>query len=215
MTNENQTDLFKKLDFQYHKPKSHIVQIGDPVLKKKSLPVPKEELNSKLVKNTIEVLKDIINRYNAVGVAAPQIGVPLKITCVQLTEKQHKEYGFFARLTKAEPIPKQILINPTYRPLTNETMTFNEGCLSMLGFSAMVPRFKEIEVEYTKEDGELSIWRAKNYTARILQHEIDHLEGKLFVEKMKPESLAFGFWEMVNQLEGNFSHNFAPNQLEP
>ena len=215
MTNENQTDLFKKLDFQYHKPKSHIVQIGDPVLKKKSLPVPKEELNSKLVKNTIEVLKDIINRYNAVGVAAPQIGVPLKITCVQLTEKQHKEYGFFARLTKAEPIPKQILINPTYKPLTNETMTFNEGCLSMLGFSAMVPRFKEIEVEYTKEDGELSIWRAKNYTARILQHEIDHLEGKLFVEKMKPESLAFGYWEMVNQLEGNFSHDFSPNQSVP
>ena len=80
-----------------------------------------------------------------------------------------------------EPISKRILINPSFKVSDDTMIKEREGCCSMHGFSAIVPRSKEIVVSFLSEDGKQIVWRAKDWTARILQHEIEHLEGKVFI----------------------------------
>ena len=108
-----------------------------------------------------------------------------------------------------EQIKKRILINPSFN-VTNEVLiSEREGCCSMHGFSAMVPRHKEIAVRFLTEDGETILWRAKNWTARILQHEIEHLDGKLYIDKMVNDTLMFNYWKSVNQRSGQFALSFG------
>ena len=107
-----------------------------------------------------------------------------------------------------ESFPQRILINPTLKIVDESTISFREGCCSMHGFSAIVPRYKEILVTYQNEKGEKIAWRAKNWTARILQHEIDHLYGKIFLDNMVKASLEFNYWKQVNDRNGDFKLSF-------
>ena len=192
------------------RPHNHIVQIGDPILRKSAKEVPKDMLNHPLVKETIKELKNVIDKYDAIGLSAPQIGIDLKITCVQMTKKQINSWDEETIKTRQmEPIKKRILINPSYKVTNEDLIIDREGCCSMHGFSAVVPRHKEITVKFLSEDGEIIVWRAKNWTARILQHEIEHLDGKLFIDKMATDTLMFNYWKSVNNRSGNFQISFG------
>ncbi len=79
----------------------------------------------------------------------------------------------------------------------------------MHGFSAVVPRHKSVQVNYHNEEGQKATWNATGWTARILQHELDHLHGKLFVDRMKNESLMFNYWQAVNEKHGDFYIGFG------
>ena len=93
-----------------------------------------------------------------------------------------------------EPVPKRILINPNYEVVNKEEIVMNEGCLSVHACEAKVPRYKEIIAKFLNENGEEITWHAKDWTARIIQHEISHLNGKLFVDEMVPNTLKFYYW---------------------
>ena len=108
-----------------------------------------------------------------------------------------------------EPISKRILINPSFKVSDDTIIKEREGCCSMHGFSAIVPRSKEIVVSFISEDGKQVVWRAKDWTARVLQHEIEHLEGKVFIDKMENDTLMFNYWQSVNARSGQFYLGFG------
>ncbi|HEX8638646.1 MAG TPA: peptide deformylase, partial [Pyrinomonadaceae bacterium] len=86
-------------------------------------------------------------------------------------------------------IPFHVIINPHITARSDETVMFFEGCLSVMAYRALVPRHRRIKVECLNEFGEKQVIEAQGWYARILQHEIDHLEGNLFVDKMCSKSL--------------------------
>ena len=82
------------------------------------------------------------------------------------------------------PVPVRVFINPTLTPIGEDKVTFFEGCLSVAGFAGLVERFHEVEVTGLDEKGQSQTWRVKGWPARILQHEVDHLAGTLYIDRM-------------------------------
>merc|ERR1719270_604066 len=144
-----------------------------------------------------------IDNYDAVGLAAPQIGIDLKIACVQVTPSQVRQQDY-ENIKKfgIEAVTKTVLINPTYKVIDDEKILMKEGCLSVHVCEALVPRFKEIIVNFFDKNGNQKSWQAKNWTGRILQHEISHLNGKLFVDEMVPNTLMFYYYLCQNAQYG-------------
>jgi peptide deformylase len=165
--------------------KLDIVQAGHPVLRARADEITPDELGQKplreLVKNMIEAMR----RAPGVGLAAPQIGVGKRVIVLEDAEK------LMLRLTPEEralrgraPFALKTIVNPVLEILESEEVVFFEGCLSVRGFSALVPRAKAVVVRGLDEKGEPIEWRAEGWPARILQHECDHLEGTLYVDRM-------------------------------
>ena len=189
---------------------SHIVQIGDPVLRQPCHEVDKSLIKSESVQETIKSLKNALKKYDAVGVSAPQVGVPLRICCVHMTSKQLSVWDPDTVKTRGmEAFKQQILINPEFRVTDDTVQLYREGCTSINGFSGIVPRPKEISVKALTEEGEEVNFRVKNWTARIIQHEIDHTNGILFTDKIVPDSLMFEYWETVNNRQGQFRLTYS------
>jgi peptide deformylase len=169
-----------------------IVQAGNPGLRRRADPVPERLFNTPELQGLIDLMKTTMRRAPGVGLAAPQIGVPLQVIVLEDTE------ALMQSLTKAEreergriPIPFDAWINPMMEPLANDQAEFFEGCLSVLGYEAKVKRYVRIKVEGLDQQGqkkgpqEMSGW-----PARIIQHELDHLAGTLYVDRMDPRTFA-------------------------
>lgn len=166
-----------------------IVQIGDPVLRAASRPLEREEIRSPGIQQLIEWMRATMYDAPGVGLAAPQIGLSLQLAVIedradllQSIPPEHLEER------KRRPVPFQVLINPRIR-LEGQTVEFFEGCLSVSGFAALVPRFTEVQVDCLDHRGEPISFRAEGWHARIVQHEVDHLSGAVYVDRMHPRSL--------------------------
>jgi peptide deformylase len=127
---------------------------------------------------------------NGVGLAAPQIAVPLRLFVVEdtqdrmshLTPEQQKARNRY-------PFPFEAVINPVWYATSPEMVIETEGCLSIPGFKADVCRYWAIEVEGFQPNGQRKTWSLKGWPARIFQHEIDHLDGRLLTDCMLPRTL--------------------------
>lgn len=193
---------------------SKIVQIGNPILRKPATKVENNSVKSDFVQDTVKKLETAIDNYDAVGLAAPQVGIDLKIACVQVTATQLQSHAYEnIKEFGMEPVPKTVLINPTLEVINNEKILMNEGCLSVHACEALVPRYKEIKAKFLDKNGEENVWHAKDWTARILQHEISHLNGKLFVDEMMPNTLKFHYWLCQNAQYGHFNKKFIENNV--
>lgn len=169
-----------------------IVKAGHPALRRVAQPLSKEDIQSP---ETVKLVKDMIasiKRDKASGVSAPQLGVSKRIVAYEITAEMMHLESRVRNLSKLgmEAVPLTVLYNLNVKPLGKATATHREGCLSVPGFSAHVPRALTIEATALDEDGEPVKFRASGWTARVLQHENDHLEGKLFVDRMLPETFA-------------------------
>lgn len=135
-----------------------------------------------LIRNLFETLHK--SKRPGVGLAAPQVGISLNLTVIgfEPTEQEMKEEK------DLKPVPVTVLINPKTTWLSKETVIDKEGCLSVDNTVIDVPRFQKIHIEYIDENGKRQKLKAKNYIARVLQHEIDHLQGKLIVDYKKSKS---------------------------
>jgi peptide deformylase len=124
-----------------------------------------------------------------VGLAAPQVGLPLQLAVIEDREDFLKAIPP-AELSEKErtPVPFHVIINPKIEIVGDDTAQFFEGCLSLSGFSALVPRSRQVRVTYWNEHGEEKSVLAAGWYGRILQHEIDHLHGTLYIDKMRPRS---------------------------
>jgi len=171
--------------------KMEIVQTGCPVLHMPAREVPAELFGTAALARLIETMKETMRDAPGVGLAAPQIGVPLRIIVLE------DQPSLMTRLTEAEiaerertPFEFTAIINPVLRSRSKEMKTFKEGCLSVRGLVAEVERHLSVEVTGVGVNGEeRTPWVARGWPARILQHEIDHLDGILYFQRAVPGAL--------------------------
>jgi peptide deformylase len=163
-----------------------IVQVGEPVLRGKACKLTVDEIQSDEIQRLIEHMRETMRDAPGVGLAAPQIGLPLQLAVIEDREEYLKGISL-EDLAERErrPIPYQVIINPTITATSEKTVDFYEGCLSLVGFSAIVPRAHMIRVECLDEHGQSKTIDASGWHARILQHEIDHLQGNLYIDRMR------------------------------
>jgi peptide deformylase len=162
-----------------------IASAGEPVLRNAARPLRLEEINSARIRELIEHMRETLADAPGVGLAAPQIGEPLQLAIIE----DKAEYQ--ANLTSEElaererrPVPFHVFINPEIEFLSPSDVNFFEGCLSLPGFMAMVPRARKVRVRALDESGDPVEIEAEGWHARILQHEIDHLKGTLYIDRM-------------------------------
>jgi peptide deformylase len=150
-----------------------------------------EEICSKYVRNLIEYMRETMHDAPGVGLAAPQIGVPLQLVVIEDSpEAIQKLSPQQAAERERWPVPFRVLINPVLTIPEGAAAEFFEGCLSLAGYTAIVPRATKVHVEGLDEHAEPVIIDATGWYARILQHEIDHLHGVLYIDRMNPRSFA-------------------------
>jgi peptide deformylase len=170
--------------------KLKIVQAGDPVLRKEARQLTKEKIASPAIQQLIESMRETMREAPGVGLAAPQIGESIQLAVIE----DRAEYldgvspEHLAKLQRAG-VPFHVIINPKLYILDNSSAQFFEGCLSVEGYQAVVARALNVRVECLNERGEEVTINAQGWYARILQHEIDHLNGTLYVDRMKTRTL--------------------------
>lgn len=169
----------------------NIVQVGETVLRGKSKLVQRDEILSARTEKLIAQMRDAMRNAPGVGLAAPQIGVPLSIAVIEDKPEYMKdipEEVLAAR--ERRPVPFHVIINPVLTLRPGSPVEFFEGCLSLAGFTAIVPRAQEVRVECLDQHGEPQVIEASGWYARILQHEIDHLNGTLYIDRMLSRSFS-------------------------
>jgi peptide deformylase len=168
-----------------------IRQAGEPVLRQKSRALSLDEIRSQSVRDLIESMRETMYDAPGVGLAAPQVGVPLQLVVIEdSSEAIQKLSAAQVAERRRRPVPFHVLINPVLTILDGAPAEFFEGCLSLAGYTAIVPRAIKVHVEGFNEHAEPVVIEATGWYARILQHEIDHLHGILYVDKMNPRSFA-------------------------
>ena len=168
-----------------------IMQVGEPVLRKQARALLVEEIQSEAIQQLIRDMKETMYDAPGVGLAAPQIGESLQLAVIEDREEYtQKASAEFLQKRGRSPVPFHVIINPKITILKSSTVEFYEGCLSFKGFTGIVPRALEVKVECLDENAKPRIIRASGWYARILQHEIDHLQGKLYIDKVKIRSLS-------------------------
>jgi len=162
-----------------------IVQAGDPVLREAAQPLTTGEIVKDEVQRLIRDMQETMRDAPGVGLAAPQVGLPLQLAVIEDQEEILKNLPAQELALKGRrPVPFHLLINPKIVRAGEDKVEFHEGCLSLTGFSAIVPRAHTVRVEYLDERGEPRSVDADGWYARILQHEIDHLHGTLYIDRM-------------------------------
>lgn len=189
---------------------NHVVQSGDSILRQTSAQVNPIDIPNTQIQTIISCLKETLERHDGLGMSACQIGIPVQISVVQVTPDQLKAWTpEEIKARDLQPVPLRVLINPEIKVTDKTVQTFREGCCSLHGMTAHVPRFSEVSVSYLDEKGEpVKNWKVRGWTARIIQHEIDHINGRLFTDIMKNKTLAFSFWEAINSSGGKFKLSF-------
>jgi peptide deformylase len=165
-----------------------ILKMGDPRLLRIAPPVPREQLGTRELQQLIDDMFDTMHHANGAGLAAPQIGVDLQLVI----------FGFKnnTRYPDAPAVPETVLINPTIVPLSDEREEGWEGCLSVPGLRGVVPRFARIRYTGLDPQGNPIDREAEGFHARVVQHECDHLIGKLYPTRIEDFS-KFGFTSVL------------------
>ena len=167
-----------------------ISQAGEEVLRVHARELSHEEILSEKTQELIEHMKETMRYAPGVGLAAPQVGISLQLAVIEDREEYHKKLTpeqLSERLR--QPVPFHVMINPRIVSSDSTNVEFFEGCLSVAGYSAIVSRARTVTVEYLNESAEIKRIHAAGWYARILQHEIDHLAGVLYVDRMKTRTL--------------------------
>jgi|SRR5437667_7704702 len=158
-----------------------VARMGHPVLRTKALALDRAEIKSEAVQKLIDDMIETMGEYHGVGLAAPQIHHGLRVFVAALDVDEEG--------VTSQPIA---LINPQITPVGNEIVEDWEGCLSIPEIRGRVPRLREITVRAYDRNGERVEIHAHDFPARVIQHETDHLDGVLFVDRMRSfESLTF------------------------
>jgi peptide deformylase len=197
--------------------KLKIVQAGDPVLRKQSRLLTKDEISSPSIQQLIELMRETMREAPGVGLAAPQIGQSIQLAVIEDPAEYLSQLSpdQLAELQRSA-VPFHVIINPKLTFTDNSSAPFFEGCLSVDGYQAVVDRALNVRVECLNERGEEVTINAHGWYARILQHEIDHLNGILYVDRMQTRTLTTAentlrFWrgqtiqQMLAELGGDQS----------
>lgn len=176
-----------------------IRQIGDPFLRNQAKSVEMAFFIATEFQEIIDTMTSILRKSDTHGISAPQVGYSLQIIAYEVTGKDIKDamklYGSKGVSEMEMSLsPLKILINPEMEIVDTSIVKFNESCLSMEGYTCVVPRARQIKVNALSTDGEKLTFLAHGWSARIIQHEMDHLRGNLIVDSMTHKSLTNTDW---------------------
>jgi peptide deformylase len=171
-------DLFEKAVLK-------VINNGHPLLRQKARPVTNAEIISHNMKRLITFMYDTMTDYDGAGLAAPQVNIDQQIILIEYKKEYLKGIRRKVILERdIQEIPFQILFNPILTPTDNNKTVFFEGCLSVPDSRALVQRHLNVDVTALDIKGQPITIHATGWYARILQHEIDHLNGKLYIDRM-------------------------------
>lgn len=166
-----------------------IIQLDNPILRTPSKPLSPEEIRSPEIQDLILVMKNTMHNAPGVGLAAPQIGINLQLAVIEDRKEYTANFSPEALRERGRvPVAFHVIINPVLTITDPTEMLFFEGCLSIAGRCRITPRAKSVRVECLDEQANKKIIEATGWYARILQHEIDHLNGKLFIDHANPKT---------------------------
>ena len=154
-----------------------VARLGHPILRKIADPVPPEGIGAPVIQQLIDDMIETMVEYDGAGLAAPQVHVSQQIVVFEVEGN--------SRYPDAESIPLTVLINPKITPATQHMDEDWEGCLSLPDLRGKVPRYTQVRVEAYDRKGKKLNYVAKDFHARVVQHECDHLIGTVFVDRMK------------------------------
>jgi peptide deformylase len=167
-----------------------ILTVGHPVLRERAREVGVEELATAETQRFIDDLIETMRHANGAGLAANQVGVPIRIAAMEVGD--NPRYPYKPRL------PLTVVVNPIIEPIDNETVEINEGCLSVPNLRGTVSRFVNVRVRYLDRDGQPHDEIKRGLTAGTFQHECDHLDGKLFLDSVT-DPTTFTTWEQFER----------------
>ena len=166
-----------------------IVQTGEPVLRQRARELTPQEVCTPGLQQLIALMRDTMRDAPGVGLAAPQVGVDLQLVVIE--DRAEYQAGLTPGELAArerEPVPFHVLVNPRLTVEDPTPVEFFEGCLSANGYAALVSRARGVRVEALDAQGQPFSRSARGWYARILQHEVDHLQGTLYLDRMEPRS---------------------------
>lgn len=155
-----------------------IVRLGHPVLRQEARELSKEEILSPEMKQFVTDLWDTMAQADGLGLAATQVGESVKVCVLEVPAAS-------SRYVVESASPKFVLFNPSIRFLSEETIGIYEGCLSLPNLRGLVPRCSHVEVSYLDETATKQTLEVKDFLAVVFQHEVDHLYGKLYIDRME------------------------------
>jgi peptide deformylase len=161
-----------------------VARLGHPILRRVAEPVSPEAIGAPEIQQLIDDMLETMDEYDGAGLAAPQVHVSRRIVIYGVRENP--------RYPDAEEVPLTVLVNPTITPATTEMAEDWEGCLSVPDLRGQVPRFTRVTVEAYGRDGRRLRFAANGFHARVVQHECDHLDGVVYLDRMRSmDSLSF------------------------
>jgi peptide deformylase len=160
-----------------------VARIGHPVIRAKAVDVAPERITSPETQRLIDDMVETMHEYDGVGLAAPQVHVGLRLAVIEVSEEDDRV---------EEAIPLLVLVNPVVKPLGDEKVVGWEGCLSIPDLRGKVPRLRRLELSALDRAGKPYRLEASAFFARVIQHECDHLDGAVYLDRMKDaRSLSF------------------------
>ena len=153
-----------------------VARLGHPVIRAQAEPVPKERIASPDFQRFLDDMVETMREYDGVGLAAPQAHVSAQVAVIEVSGNR--------RYPGEGPVPLTVLINPKILSASKKQRVDWEGCLSVDELRGQVPRAESLEVEAYNRQGEKVRFRAQGFFARVIQHECDHLAGKVFLDRM-------------------------------
>jgi peptide deformylase len=168
-----------------------IVTVGDPVLRERARELTQEEIRSPAVQAFIDDLIDSKRAANGAGLAANQVGDLRRIAVVEVTPGN-------PRYPYKPPIPLTVMVNPVLEPIGDETIEINEGCLSVPDMRGTLERHAAVRVRYLDRDGNEHTDERRGLAAGTFQHEVDHLDGVLFLDRVR-DPTTFSTWEQFDR----------------
>ena len=165
-----------------------ILKMGAPSLLEKSQPWPEDKFDTPELHALIEDMKDTMVAASGAGLAAPQIGANVRVVIFEVTDNP--------RYPGRDPIPSTVLINPVLTPQSRNKESDWEGCLSVPGMRGLVPRYPSLRYTGFDQFGQKIDRTVEEFHARVVQHEVDHLDGILYPMRIE-DMTQFGFTEVL------------------
>jgi peptide deformylase len=168
-----------------------IVTVGDPVLRERARELSEDELRSDELQRLIDDMIETKRAAHGAGLAANQVGQAVRVAVVEV-EPGNPRYPY------KPPVELTVIVNPVVEPLDDEVFLVNEGCLSVPDLRGDVERFVNVRVRYLDRDGQPHEEERRGLTAGTFQHEVDHLDGVLFLDRVT-DPATFSTWEQFDR----------------
>jgi peptide deformylase len=160
-----------------------VARIGHPVVRAEARSVPAGKIRSTEIQRLIDDMEETMHEYDGVGLAAPQVHVGLRLAVLEVPPSDERS---------EDAVPFTVLVNPVLTPLVEARLVGFEGCLSIPELRGQVPRFQKVRLEALDRKARPYAVEASGFFARVIQHECDHLDGRVYLDRMTDlRSLSF------------------------